>query len=235
MVEKKASLIAGSGGRLDAVLAKALIDRGNSVELLVHGGRTTARMPAQALVTSVDFNDEDSISAAVLSLIAREGKIDGLVNCPDFRINRPLTETTAKEWEESVSLNLTSVFLVCKHVVPFMMERKSGRIINFSSDAARMGAPDGAAYAAAKAGVITFSKSLAREVAAFGIRVNVLSLGMMDEDVAPMGGETDISGIPLKRTGKWEEAAQAAICLLDDKLEYLTGQTVHVNGGLYMP
>lgn len=234
MGAEKAALIVGTGGRLDVALAQALIDAGISVDLFVHGD--TLDIPARARLTLIDLTNEEQIQAAVQSVYALRGKIDFLINCPDFRISLPLTETAAKEWEECVALNLTSVFLLCKHVVPGMIKKRSGRVINLSSDAARMGAVNGAAYAAAKAGVITFGKSLAREVAAYGIRVNCVSLGLMGEDDSlTLGGETDISAIPLKRTGKWEEAAGAVFCLLDEKQEYMTGQTVHVNGGLYMP
>jgi 3-oxoacyl-[acyl-carrier protein] reductase len=98
-----------------------------------------------------------------------------------------------------------------------------------------MGAANGAAYAAAKAGVITFSKALAREVAAYGINVNVISTGMIEETDPSLGGASGFADVLLKRPGSWEEVAYIMSCMLNDRASYLTGQTVHVNGGLYMP
>lgn len=235
MSTEKVALIVGMGGQLDVTIAKTLIAEGIAVELFIHGEKQFPEVPARVQLTALDLTDEGTIEAAVQSCAGRKGRVDYLINCPDFRINCPLPDTTAKEWDDSVALNLTSIFLMCKHVVPLMMKQKSGRVVNVSSDAARMGALNSAAYAASKAGLITFSKSLTREIADYGIRVNVLSLGMMGKDILTFGAEADISAVPLKRTGKWEEAAYMVSCLLSEQLEYMTGQTVHVNGGLYMP
>ncbi len=231
----KVALIVGTGGGLDVAVAAALVEKGMSVELFVHGGRKMPDVPVPVQLTALDITDEGKLAAAVQAFTERKGRVDCLINCPDLRINRPLAETTAQEWDDSVALNLTAVFLACKHVVPLMVKQGAGRVVNVSSDVARMGALNSAAYAAAKAGLITFSKSLTREVADFGVRVNVVSLGMMGEDIATFGSEADISAIPLKRAGKWEEAAYLVRCITDEKLEYMTGQTVHMNGGLYMP
>jgi 3-oxoacyl-[acyl-carrier protein] reductase len=232
---EKVALIIGTGGRQDSAFAQALADEGTYVELLVQGNADLPTPSDRVRCSALDIEDEDKISNAVQSIARNRGGIDFLITCPDFRLSRALLETTEEEWETCVALNLTSVFLACKHVVPVMAARRTGRIINITSDAGRMGAANGAAYAATKAGVITFSKALAREVAASGINVNVISTGMMEEgdpDLGDAGGFTDVL---LKRPGSWEEVAYIMSCLLNDRASYLTGQTIHVNGGLYMP
>ncbi len=231
----KVALIIGSGDRRDAVFAHALVDEGLCVEMLVHGNAHLPPLSDKVNSSVLDIANEEEVSAAVQAIAARRGNIDCLINCPDFPVERTLPETTEKEWEDCMAMNLTSIFLACKHVAPLMIARRAGRIINMTSDAGRMGAINGAAYAAAKAGVITFSKALAREVAAYGINVNVVSAGMMEDSAAPLGGESGIDSVLLKRRGNWEEVAYIVLCLLNDRSSYVTGQTIHVNGGLYMP
>lgn len=235
MSTEKVVLIVGMGGRRDVSLARVLLEEGFAVELLVQGDKNPPDTPPQAHTGAIDLRDEDSIRTAVQAVMARRERIDGLIVCPDYRLQGALTDTASEDWEDCLALNLTSVFMVCKHVVPVMIREGAGRVINVSSDAGRMGVLNGAAYAAAKAGVMTFSKALARETAAHGITVNVVSLGMIGEEILPLGAETDLSGVLLKRAGKWEEVAQAILGLLHDRSGYLTGQTIHVNGGLYMP
>ncbi len=242
MQEGKTAMIVGMGGNRDAAFARALTAQKMSVELLVHGGRLpdvkadlSADLGDSVTVSGLDITQEEEIRNAVQLVLARRGKIDCLINCPDFPLRGDLPGITAKEWDDCVALNLTAVFMTCKHVAAAMIGRRAGAIINVSSDAAKMGALNGAAYAAAKAGLIAFSKSLAREVAGYGVRVNVISAGMMEGEATPLGADVSAGDILFKRAGAWEDAAHLAVCLLDDRSSYLTGQTVHVNGGLYMP
>ncbi len=231
----RAAVIVGSGHRRDAVFARTLAAEGLSVELLVHGDSNLPELPAEVKASVIDIADEEEVGAAVQGIAEKRGGIDVLITCPDFLLERALPEITEKEWEDCTALNLTSVFIACKQVAALMIARRSGRIINMTSDAGRMGAPNGAAYAAAKAGVVTFSKALAREVGGQGITVNVISLGVIEEANPLLGGEEGISGIVLKRPGTWEEVAGVMLCMIDERSRYLTGQTVHINGGLYMP
>lgn len=235
MKEKKVAVIAGTGGSRQASFARALAVRDISLALLVHGNAGLPDAGDDAPIVRLDITNEEEIRNAVRSVVESRGKIDYLVTCPDFPVCGALTDTAEKDWEQCVALNLTSVFMICKHVVPFMINSRTGSIINVSSDAGKMGVLKGAAYAAAKAGVSTFSKSLAREVADYGISVNVISAGMIGEDALPLGADAGIGDILLKRKGKWNEVAHMAVCLFDERSSYLTGQTVHVNGGLYMP
>ncbi len=238
MQERKTAVIVGMGGRRDAAFARALAAQNMEVELLVHGGRLSdlkAALGKGITVSGLDLTEEEKILNAVQSVVARRGQIDCLINCPDFPLRGAFPDITVQEWDDCVALNLTSVFMTCKHAAAAMIGRRAGAIINVTSDAARMGALNGAAYAVAKAGLIAFSKSLAREVAGHGVRVNVISAGMMEGEATPLGAEAGMGDILLKRAGTWEDAAHLAVCLLEDQSSYLTGQTVHINGGLYMP
>ncbi len=236
MDESKVAIICGMGGALDAILAKTLMDNGINVEMIEH--RADSMIVDSTGVAggrfSVDLTNEEEIQAAIGQIIVRRGKVDYLINCPDLRLNSSLDELDGKAWDDSISFNLTSVFLTCKHVVPTMIAQGKGRIINLSSDAAHVGAQNGAAYAAAKAGVIAFSKVLVREVGSKGITVNTVSAGLIGEDLLPFRNDLGVNSIPLGRSGRWEDVANAVLCLLDERLSYLTGQTVHVNGGLLM-
>lgn len=236
MQEGKVAVIAGMGGVRDAVFAKTLAADGISVELLTHGeGDSFPDAATNISVSRLDITREEEIQRSVGAVAERHGTIDFLITCPEFRIDSALVDLPEEEWERSVALNLTSVFMICKHVVPVMIRSRAGSIIHLSSDGGRMGIMRGAAYAAAKAGVGTFSKALAREVAGYGIRVNVLSTGLIGEDALPLGADGGTGDILLKRKGTWEEVAHMALCLLHERSSYVTGQTVHVNGGLYMP
>ena len=235
MSSEKVILIVGMGGKRDVAVARVLLEEGFAVEMLIHGDNNPTAISLPASAGAIDLMDEDSVRAAVQAVAARRERIDGLIVCPDFRLQGALAATASEDWDHCLALNLTSVFMVCKHVLPVMIKQGAGRVINVSSDAGRMGVLNGAAYAAAKAGVMTFSKALAREAASQGITVNVVSLGMIGEEILPLGAETDLGGVLLKRAGKWEEVAQAILGLLHDRSGYLTGQTIHVNGGLYMP
>ena len=235
MSRGKVILIVGMGGKRDVALARVLLEEGFAVEMLIHGDDNPPAIALPAPAGAIDLMDEDSVRAAVQAVLVRRERIDGLIVCPDFRLQGALAATVSEDWDHCLALNLTSVFMVCKHVLPVMIKQGAGRVINVSSDAGRMGVLNGAAYAAAKAGVMTFSKALAREAASQGITVNVVSLGMIGEEILPLGAETDLGGVLLKRAGKWEEVAQAVLGLLHDRSGYLTGQTIHVNGGLYMP
>ena len=235
MKPEKVAIVSGIGGPVGSALSEVLSEAGVSVELV---GQQSGGTPAPIMTvgsTTVDFTHEDQIQKAVQSILEKRQRIDYLVTCPDLRYHHPLWELPEKLWDESVAINLTSVFLMCKHVVPVMMKQKSGKIVNVISDAARIGTYQGAAYASTKAAVIGFSKALSREVASYGITVNLVSAGYVGEGTLPFRQEPDGNTIPLGRVGQWQEVANACLFLLDEKAGYMTGQTVHVNGGLLMP
>ncbi len=235
MSQEKVALISGTGGTIDSALAKALLEAGYLVEHVGQQGALSPSLLNELSVRAVDLTDENKIQIAVQSVLEKRQRIDCLVNSPDLRHHRALTELTEKLWDESMAINLTSIFLMCKHALPIMMKQKSGKIVNVVSDAARIGAYMGAAYSSAKGAVIGFSKSLSREMASYGITVNMISVGYIGEGIVPFRQDSEGNAIPLGRVGQWEEVATICLCLLDEKVSYMTGQTIHVNGGLLMP
>ncbi|MGZ8842625.1 MAG: SDR family NAD(P)-dependent oxidoreductase [Pyrinomonadaceae bacterium] len=171
------------------------------------------------------------------------GKIDVLVNCAGWDRLLPFIKTTPDFWQKVLSINFLSVANTCHAVLPGMIERKQGAIINISSDTGRVGSFGEAIYASSKAAIMAFSKTLAREHARDNIRVNVVSPGLcetplieemrQDEFTAKILGSI-VNFIPLKRLGEPEEIAPMVLFLASDSASYITGQVFSINGGLNM-
>lgn len=172
------------------------------------------------------------------------GKIDVLVNSAGWDRLLPFIKTTPDMWDRVIAINFKGVVHTCHAILPHMAERKHGAIVNLSSDTARVGSFGEAIYAASKAAVIAFSKTLAREHARDGIRVNALCPGLVDTPlIAEMKDDDDftrrildsiVNYIPFKRLGRPEEIAAVAMFLASDSASYVTGQVFSVNGGLNM-
>jgi 2-hydroxycyclohexanecarboxyl-CoA dehydrogenase len=164
-----------------------------------------------------------------------------LVNNAGIDIIKPFVDSTADEWERIVSVNLMGTFHCCQSVLPGMIERSRGVIVNFASDAARVGSTGEAVYSATKGGVIAFSKTLARETARHGIRVNCVSPGPTDTallaqiaDTNPKLRDALARSIPMRRVGDPDDIAPTVVFLAGDGARYITGQTISVSGGLTM-
>lgn len=175
--------------------------------------------------------------------IRRMGKIDLLVNNAGWDRLMPFLKTTPELWDKVIAINFRGVIHSCYAMLPHMVERKQGAIVNISSDSARVGSLGEAVYAGAKAAVVAFSKTLAREHARDNIRVNVVCPGLADtplleeiqRDDFPRKVLSAVTGaIPLKRLGQPEEIAPLVAFLASDAARYITGQVVSVNGGLTM-
>jgi 2-hydroxycyclohexanecarboxyl-CoA dehydrogenase len=172
------------------------------------------------------------------------GKIDVLVNSAGWDRLLPFIKTTPDMWDRVIAINFKGVVHTCHAILPHMAERKQGAIVNLSSDTARVGSFGEAIYAASKAAVIAFSKTLAREHARDGIRVNALCPGLVDTPlIEEMKDDDDftrrildsiVNYIPFKRLGRPEEIAAMAMFLASDSASYITGQVFSVNGGLNM-
>ena len=198
----------------------------------------------QALPVMCDVSNENDIKSMVETTIKKYGKIDILVNnagiSPKKEGRKPnLTEIDLDVWNKVIAVNLTSVFLCCKAVLPYLIEKKSGWIINISSSAALDGGFLAAAhYVASKGGISAMTKSMAREVAPFGITVNAIAPGRVESPMAhltsPDKNTEALKRIPVGRFGTPEEVANAVLFLVSGDAQYITGITLNVSGGYVM-
>jgi len=224
------------------------LDLGNSHATVV--GTATTENGAQQIETHfrdgqingagmvLDVRDHAQAESAVRQIEARFGSVTVLVNNAGIARDNLLVRMKDEEWEEVVNVNLRSVYWLSKLVLRSMMKARFGRIINITSVAAVMGNSGQANYAAAKAGVVGFSKSLAREVASRNITVNCIAPGFIETDMTHTLTEQQrvmmLQHIPLGRFGEASEVATAVTFLASPKAGYITGSTLHVNGGMCM-
>ncbi len=184
-----------------------------------------------------DVSRFDEAAAVVESVIREQGSLDYLVNNAGITRDNLLMRMREEEWDSVLGVNLKGVFNFSRAAIRAMVSRRFGRIVNISSVVGMMGNPGQVNYAASKAGVIGFSKSLAREVAARGITVNCVAPGYiataMTEVLPEEVKKAFLELIPMKRMGTPDDVAQAVKFLLSDQAAYITGQVIHVNGGMY--
>lgn len=198
-----------------------------SVELEANGVR--------AFAIGVDVAVEDSVKAAFVEAERDLGRIDILVNNAGIDSNSPVVDMPVSLWDDMMAVNLKGVFLCSKAVLPGMIGRRWGRIINISSQLAQKGAADMAHYAAAKAGVIGFTRSLAYEVIEYGVTVNAICPGPIDTDlfrnIPEEWRKRKLSELPIGRAGRVEEIAPTAVLIACEEGAYYVGATLNPNGG----
>ena len=186
----------------------------------------------------LDLNDKKSVESFNGLLIQEHPDIAVLVNNAGITRDNIVLRMSEEEWMDVLNVNLNGTFKVTKTVLKFMLKKRWGRILNITSTSATTGNRGQANYAAAKAGIEAFSKSLAKEVGSRGITVNVIAPGYIQTDMTKVISENVkeeiLSQIPLSRFGKPEEISQLVDFLISDEASYITGQTIHINGGLFM-
>ncbi len=191
-----------------------------------------------AYAWTLDVTDTGSIEAAVDGVLERFGRLDVLVNNAGIARDQLLMRMKREDWDLVLRLNLTGAFACTQAVLRPMMKQRSGRIVSISSVVGQMGNAGQSNYAASKAGLIGFSKAIAREVASRSITVNVVAPGLIDTDMTralPEAVRNEwASKVPLARFGTPEDVAAAVCFLASDEAAYITGQVVAVNGGMYM-
>jgi 3-oxoacyl-[acyl-carrier protein] reductase len=186
----------------------------------------------------LDVTDNEQISSLVKIVNEDFGPIDILINNAGITRDNILIRMKEDEWEDIIDTNLSSVYKMSKSVLRGMIKNRSGRIISITSVVGAMGNAGQSNYAAAKAGIIGFTKSLAREVGIRGITVNAIAPGFIETDMTASLPEEQkdalVSQIPIGRLGRPDEVSKAVLFLAGDGGSYITGQTLHVNGGMYL-
>jgi 3-oxoacyl-[acyl-carrier protein] reductase len=186
----------------------------------------------------LNLNDKKSVESFNYLLTQEHPDIAVLVNNAGITRDNIVLRMTEEEWMDVLNINLNGAFKISKTVLKFMLKKRWGRILNITSTSASTGNRGQANYAAAKAGIEAFSKSLAKEVGSRGITVNAIAPGYIQTDMTKVISdkvkEEILSQIPLSRFGKPEEISQLVDFLISDEASYITGQTIHINGGLYM-
>lgn len=186
----------------------------------------------------LDVTRQDNIDQVLAAIKEQYKAPEILINNAAITHDNLMLRMKEDEWDNVLATNLTAVYHVCKSVLKDMVKARWGRIINISSVVGSIGNPGQANYAAAKAGLMGFSKSLAQEVVTRGITVNVVAPGLVDTDMARELSEDQrealLSRVPMGRLGKPEEVAYAVAFLASNRAAYVTGHTLHINGGLYM-
>jgi 3-oxoacyl-[acyl-carrier protein] reductase len=246
MLEGQLALVTGASRGIGRAIALALAKQGATVV-----GTATTAQGAQGIEAALrdaggkgrgivlDVTDAASVDAAIADIEAREGTPTILVNNAGITRDGLLLRMKAEDWQAIIDTNLSSVFRLSKACLRGMMKQRRGRIINIASVVGVIGNAGQANYAAAKAGIIGFSKSMAREVGSRGITVNVVAPGFIDTDMTRALSEEQrtalLGPIALGRLGTVEDVAAAVIFLASPGAAYITGETLHVNGGMYMP
>jgi NAD(P)-dependent dehydrogenase (short-subunit alcohol dehydrogenase family) len=239
----RTAMVTGAASGIGRALALALADAGARVALadlqpdaLRETAAAVSVRGAASFAQPVDISNEDGIGEFVALVHERLGPIELLANVAGIFIAVPFTELSEEAWDRNIAINLTGTFLCCRAVLPGMLGRRYGKIVNFSSELFRTGAPDAAAYAASKGGIVSFTRSLAKEVAAAGIQVNVVAPGLTDT-AQPRAHLSEAQmqelglRIPMRRMGQTADIVEPTLFFLSDHNTYITGQVLHVGGG----
>jgi len=247
----KTALVAGGGRGIGRSIALALAREGAQVAVadVIKDNAEAVRdktkaLGVNAIACQVDLTKQADVERIVGAVVDQFGQIDILVNSAGWDRLEPFVESNEETWERILAINFKSVLYTTKAVLPHMISRGSGKIVNISSDAGRVGSTWEAVYSGAKGAVIAFSKSLAREVARHKINVNVVCPGLTDtpllQAVRSQSPQTEklidaiIKATPWRRVAQPEEVAEAVLFLASPSADFITGQTLSVSGGLTM-
>ena len=241
----KTALVTGVSGGIGGAIARAFHKQG--VEVAISGRQQdkleaiASELGSRVHVVPCDLADKAAVGRLVEEAAAKLGRVDILVNNAGLTRDNLFMVMKDEQWDEVIAVNLTSTFMLMRSAARSMMRAKSGygRIINISSVSGVIGNPGQGNYAASKAGMIGMSKSLAREVASRGITVNCIAPGFISTPMTDALNEKQVAtikeAIPAQKFGTPADVAWACVYLASDEAGYVTGQTLHVNGGMVMP
>jgi 3-oxoacyl-[acyl-carrier protein] reductase len=238
----KGALVTGASGGIGWAIAEALHDQGANVA--ISGTRAeklnelAARLGSRVHVLPCDLRDRAAVTKLAEDAEKALGQVDILVNNAGITHDNLFMRMKDEEWDDVIAVNLTSVFVLTRGVLRGMMRRRAGRIVNIASISGVLGNPGQGNYAASKAGLVGMTKSLAREVSSRGITANCIAPGFiqtpMTDALTPKQVEAIAAAIPAAKFGKPEDVAAVVVFLASDEAGYVTGETVHVNGGMVM-
>ena len=242
----KVALVTGASRGIGRAIALRLAQEGAAVALNYAGNVKAAEEVKQeienaggkAILVQADVADAEAVEAMISQVTEAFGSIDILVNNAGITRDGLLMRMKEADWDAVINTNLKGIFHCTKLVSKLMMKKRSGRIVNMASVVGVTGNAGQANYAAAKAGVIGFSKSIAKELASRGITVNMVAPGYIETDMTAVlpdkVREAMTANVPLGRGGKPEDVANAVLFLVSDEASYITGQVLHVDGGMVM-
>ena len=244
-LEGHTAVVTGAGRGIGKAIAKSFAEEGATVLCISRNPENCRSVSEEIRSTGgsadafpMDVSDKTNIQEVSRTILKRHPKVDILVNNAGIIRDKLFIQMSEDDWEQVLLTDLFSAFYICKQFVPFMVRNRWGRVINMASVSGVMGNPGQTNYSAAKAGLIGFTKSLAKELAGRAVTVNAIAPGFIDTQMAQGLGEATLEQvkkvIPSKRLGTVEDVANAAVFLASDEAAYITGQVLHLNGGLYM-
>ena len=245
-MDKRVALVTGAGRGIGAKIALTLAEENTDIAVVDYSDESAAQETLEALAQAgvtaryykCDVSDFNAVKTVVDQIVKDFGKIDILVNNAGITADKLILRMEESDWDRVLDINLKGCFNMIKHVTPYMMRKRYGRIVSISSVVGMMGNAGQANYSAAKAGIIGFTKTLARELAPRNITVNAIAPGFISTDmtsVLPQSVvDTLMANIPLKRMGTVDDIAKACSFLASDDASYITGQVLAINGGLGM-
>ncbi|MDQ0860158.1 3-oxoacyl-[acyl-carrier-protein] reductase [Bacillus sp. V2I10] len=246
MVEGKVALVTGASRGIGRAIALELAQNGANVAVNYAGSEAKANevvdeikaLGREAFAVQADVSDSDAVTAMVKATVEQFGRLDILVNNAGITKDNLLMRMKDSEWDDVININLKGVFLTTKAVTRQMMKQRQGRIINIASIVGVSGNPGQANYVAAKAGVIGLTKTAAKELSSRNITVNAIAPGFITTDMTDKLTEEVknemLKQIPLARFGEPSDISNAVTFLASDKSSYITGQTIHIDGGMVM-
>lgn len=242
----KTAIVTGGSRGIGRAIALCLAEEGANVAVIYAGNtvaaeetqKAIAEKGGQAIAIQCDVANEDAVTAMMKQVKEQFGSIDILVNNAGITRDGLLMRMKTSDWQAVLDTNLTGTFFCTKAVTKIMMKQRSGAIVNLTSVVGLTGNAGQANYAAAKSGIIGFTKSVAKELASRGIRVNAVAPGCIDTDMTAVLSDAVkdemLKTIPLGRVAQPEEVAKAVLFLVSDCASYITGQVLNVDGGMVM-